>query len=449
MIFNEEQFNKFIEESEDSKKFNSWCELFENGKLEFENIGHKISFLNSLGLFFSDKLSKTYKPEIIFKQNDTQYRATYYFEYALYVYENECEKNHDFENRLIKMIYVNLGVEYSKQYRILEALSCYKKALDIDPKFSMALFNRAILLNKIHLINYYCDIDKFYSYVMKDMYSVNTDKLECSIEAYESVLNKYLSFRCKLKICNQNSTKTFKMCKSNVTSYVNFCLHNDLFLNPLNSIDFFVEAKRDVLILENLPKEIIPLYEEVVEYYKYLRKKVYKIRKNKKNNDILRDCIEVFKGIYSIFDKIAYIISKNCKLNLKENNINFHKIWNAKINELDDTKLLDIKNVWLYNLYWLKKDFVPDKSELAESINKFMSPEFQNFVKLRNRLEHRVENISQFDFQDIYKKTLGILKVMRNAILDLNWFLHDESHSFLLDDNGKRNVNLCILPELF
>lgn len=449
MILNKELFDKFIEESEDSKKLDIWCNRFENGELEFDNIGYKISFLNSLGKNYSDRLSETGKIEIIFKQNYIHYRATYYYEYALYVYENECDKNYYFEDRLIKRIYVNLGVEYSKQYRILEALSCYKKSLDIDPNFSMALFNRAIVLNKIHHIKYYCDINKYYLCVMRDMFLVDNNKLECPIEAYEFVLNKYLNFGSELILREQDITKAFKICRGKVDNYENFCLHNDLFLNPLNSIDIFVEAKRDVTILENLPKEIIPLYEEVVDYYKYLRKKIYKFRRNKKNNDILRDCIEVFKGVYSIFDKIAYIISKVCKLDLKEKEINFHRIWNAKICGSVDKKLSDIKNVYLYSLYWIKSDFMPDRDKLNDSINRFMSPEYQDFANLRNRLEHRVERISQFDFQEIYKKTLGILKVMRNAIVNLNWFLYDESYSALYDDSGKRNFDLCFLPEVF
>lgn len=92
---------------------------------------------------------------------------------------------------------------------------------------------------------------------------------------------------------------------------------------------------------------------------------------------------------------------------------------------------------------------MPDRDKLNDSINRFMSPEYQDFANLRNRLEHRVERISQFDFQEIYKKTLGILKVMRNAIVNLNWFLYDESYSALYDDSGKRNFDLCFLPKVF
>lgn len=449
MIFNREAFYKFIEESKDLEKLDIWCNRFENGELLFDNIGCKISFLNSLGKNYSDRLAETGEIEIIFKENYIHYRATYYYEYALYVYEKECDKNYSLENSLIKRIYVNLGVEYNRQYRVLEALDCYKKALDIDPEFSMALFNRAIVMNKINHIKYYCNIDKYYSCVMRDLFLVDNDELECPIEEYESALNKYLRIGTELIKCGRDVTKTFKISRSKVDSYENFCLHNDLFLNPLNSIDFFIEAKKDVIVEENLPKEIISLYLEIVEYYKYFRKKIYKFRRNGKNNVILRDCMEVFKGVYSIFDKIAYIISKACKLNLKERDIDINKIWNGKIYGTVDKKLLDIKNVYLYSLYWIKGDFKPNKNELNDSINKFMSPQYQDFANLRNRLEHRVESLSQFNFQEIYEKTLGMLKVMRNAILNLNWFLHDESYSVLYDDSNNRNFNLCLLPEVF
>lgn len=117
---------------------------------------------------------------------------------------------------------------------------------------------------------------------MKDMFLVDNNKLEFPIESYESVLDKYLSFGSELILCEQDIAKTFKLSRGKADNYENFCLYNDLFLNPLNSIDFFVEAKRDVEILENLPQEIVPLYEEVVDYYKYLRKKIYKFRENKK-----------------------------------------------------------------------------------------------------------------------------------------------------------------------
>lgn len=45
MLFKKELFYKFIEDSKDSEKLDIWCNRFENGELEFDNVGYKISFL--------------------------------------------------------------------------------------------------------------------------------------------------------------------------------------------------------------------------------------------------------------------------------------------------------------------------------------------------------------------------------------------------------------------
>lgn len=59
MLFKKELFYKFIEDSKDSEKLDIWCNRFENGELEFDNVGYNISFLNSLGKNYSDRLAET------------------------------------------------------------------------------------------------------------------------------------------------------------------------------------------------------------------------------------------------------------------------------------------------------------------------------------------------------------------------------------------------------
>lgn len=60
------------------------------------------------------------------------------------MYENDLAKSFYFEDNVIKGIYVNLGNEYMRQFRLFEALECYNKAICIDPNFGLAYFNRAL-----------------------------------------------------------------------------------------------------------------------------------------------------------------------------------------------------------------------------------------------------------------------------------------------------------------
>lgn len=444
MNFNIDVFEKFIDEENTQENLTTWRKCFENSEIDFSNVGLKISFLNSLGIKYSELIRARETVDVFCRNRKELYYPAYFYNYALYVYQTECKRSSNYEYAFIKTIWVNLGNEYANQYRLLEALSCYQKAIDIDPAFDMALFNRAICKQKLSNARFYCDMFQYYNELACDLFAVDKKSLESGIEEFRNLKAKYEDIGLKMFLANPIAAKKqFTLTTSSRDTYLNWVLYNELFLNPINSLNYFNEAKSDIIIDTNLPIEILELIKEVFDYYIYLRKKLFLLR-NKNDLQSKRDCVELYKSIYSIFDKIAFIIAKAFHLKIDEDKINYSSIWS------DEFGLLNIKNVYLYDLYWLQQEYRP-RNRLKNNdveINNLLAPQYREFVKLRNQLEHRVEPITDYDFSFLFNKSKSLMKVIRIALLNLNWLLYDEQNPSLYLSTGERNTDLIFLPEI-
>ncbi len=444
MIFDKDIFDKFAVESVDESSLDAWRTKFENSELEFSNLGYKISFLNSLGLKYSELIASQNLIDIFCRSDKKSYYPAYFFNLALFVYETECECCPEFEFGMIESILVNLGNEYANQYRILEALDCYQQAIDINPSSAMALFNRAICMHKMANASFYCDMLKYYNELVANLSAIDSDDLENGAETYQYLVEQYQKLGRALAECNPDlNAQLFSLTRCTRDNYSNWLLYNALYLNPINSLNIFNEARKDIIIDAYLPADSSRMLNEVFDYYKYLRKKLFLLR-DKGSVTSMRECVEIFKSAYSIFDKIAYILAKAFKLNIKESAINYTTIWEAKYG------LLEYKNVYLYDLYWLQQEYRPNRNLKANEvdINPLLAPRFREFVRLRNELEHRVEPISKYEFHYLYGKAKALLQVIRKALLNLNWVLHDEQNPALYNEKGERNKALYFMPEI-
>lgn len=452
MDFNEVAFKQFIEGETTEEKLEKWKNQYENNELTFSNVGYKISFLNSLGLKYSELLQikvasldedeQAQAVNIFCRNKKELYYPAYFYKCALHVYREECPLSYEYEYDFIKQILVNLGNEYANQYRLLEALSCYQQAIDMDPSFDMALLNRAMVKQKMSMMQYYCDMDCFFNELTADLFAVDKEQLHSGQDYFEYISERYQELEKEFFTQNPDfNSKEFHLMDQIGDDYTKWVLFNELFLNPLNSIDYFEEACCDSLIGCMIPNNILALLKELFDYYCFLRNKLFSIS-NRDDEYAKRECIEIFKSAYSVFDKIAYVIVKVFNLNIEEERISFTSIWTEE--------LFSIKNVYLYDLYWLQQEYRPRKKLKGNDIdiNILLASPFQEFVELRNRLEHRVESVNNFKATYLYEKTLAIMKVTRIALLNLNWLIFEEQNPSLKNADGTRNKDLFVLPEI-
>lgn len=158
----------------------------------------------------------------------------------------------------------------------------------------------------------------------------------------------------------------------------------------------------------------------------------------------------MFQNLYSYFDKIAFFIYKFYGLTGKEFKVDINTIWNMK--DTDRNNLLKYKNQFLYNIYWLRKEYREKTNDKQDhmNINELLSPDAQDYADIRNTIEHK-----QFSFRQIddllylnpnllYNKTIKLASVIRNMILSVVQLVRTERQ--LTDPKtNKRNFDLVYL----
>jgi hypothetical protein len=247
--------------------------------------------------------------------------------------------------------------------------------------------------------------------------------------------------------------------------------NNGLALHHLNDIFSDMEVAYDPLHLPSLIEEvgssIIPRYHGVFNQIKqeyvsarfwiyeglvnrdvhYSDKKVYLV--NTLDYPVYGMRIEqikaAYRSVYSIFDKIAYFLNKYLSLGISENLISFHTLWYEKKGgkDLQRDAVVEIKNnnYALNGLWWIYKD-LRNKTVYKD---KHIDPLLSKISKVRNAMEHRyLKILDYFDdnmsnesnriddyaynigFEDFEKLTIGLLRLTREAIIQLTMIVQIE-----------------------
>lgn len=189
----------------------------------------------------------------------------------------------------------------------------------------------------------------------------------------------------------------------------NFYLNNRLFLNPLNNFEKFVEASIEELEDLNIDKNLGKMFYEIVEDYKFCRYKVYCYRNEK--NVTKREMSMAYSYIYSIFDKIAFLIKRVLDLNISDDCVGFTKqgLFNVKLNK-SDIKFSSLQNNNILPLYLIMKQ-VRGKQDLSDALK---VGTFEH-NELRNTIEHK--SLILVDDNKLKRNSLEILQKARDAIL--------------------------------
>lgn len=362
-------------------------------------------------------------------------------------------------------IHTNLGNLFDHVGRFIEAQRQWSKALIYQNKYAMALANQA--KGFYEFASYQFDPGHKYIMLIRAAQllrsAIETGLPKYAKDSFVSLYNKLLRSLGR----NENTmpenipVKEFSLGRSkDERLYRRWCLHNQLFLNPLNEISELSAFAHDILTLPPLDTKGLKspiyhaLFNEIKQEFVFSRYLLYRSRepRDKFVNKALHviDTLDYpeyglhiqqlktsFRIAYGIFDKLAYFLNEYLQLGVQKDSVSFRKIWHTKHkNGLHlRQEFLSRPNWALRGLYWLSKDlYEPD--EYAETLE----PQSKDLRIIRNHLEHKclrvfwmladdkcgevgsskqrldrvTYNISK---EDLEEKTYRILSLVREAIV--------------------------------
>lgn len=442
------------------KDIECFSHQYSNGELSFETIQHEISFLYNMGLFYSEYYETHDIIELIFRKEDKYYLAIFYYLKAIKLYEENkdtLDKDVDFIFEIIRRLYVNIANEFSNQFRSISALYYFRKALDIDNCFDMAIGNFALGIEHHNPLigldkDKYCLVFNLLYELYLDLHLENLDsgyKFFASKNLqYKKTQAAYIEAMVQGKDANYDPYAYFTDIDDISKTYENWCIKNTLYLNFVNDLGDYEEAKFDIN-LNNLNNELdltkaqLCSLNNLFSLYVLERRKIYK-HKNPDNNESSLELAQVFQCLYSYFDKIAFFIYRYFGLTGKERAVNINTIWDMK--DEDGNCLTEYKNQYLYNIFWLRKEY-RGNSQDGIKINELLSPDAQDYADIRNTLEHKefsfekIDGLTYLNPEFLFNKTVKLARVVRDMILSIIQMVKTERALFDSSTN-KRNLDL-------
>lgn len=444
--------------------------LFEKYKKEayfFYNLSEEIAFLYNLGLFFSEHYEKSINLkqeeyiQYIFRNANDYYYSIYCYLQGIKIFENNIDTlryDESFIDETMKRCYVNLGNELSNHFRTIDALHYFNKAILLDPNFSMARGNRAFCLEKHSPFIDFNEQDKVFNYIHDEYWAIDITEIEnggklflTKLLRYDTLKKNYLDSLIQGQDPHYSPLNLLCSIDYNKESYENWCVKNILYLNFLNDYWSFEEAKFDINIddfgtdrkISETSKEIV---NNMIKNFVSLREDFYK-NINSDVEDYYR-LANIFCSLFSFFDKVSFFLYKHFELippNNNERRVNMNSIWNCRNSK--GHKLLDHKNTFLFNLYWMRKEY---RDENDIELRNFLLPDAQELSDYRNYLEHKAFSFNEnselyfINPQLLESKALRLIQLARNMILSIIGLLDIDSK--LIDQKtGNRDINLTIL----
>lgn len=362
-------------------------------------------------------------------------------------------------------IYTNLGNSFSYIGRFVEAQEYWNKAIGVQPKFGMAIGNKAnglsfygrVLYDNIH--NNLFQVSA-YHYFAEALRFPNTLHAEAAqgFQHFHDGLQQYISQNFPEEYLKGfPDLNRFDLGDDEeLRSYRQWCLDNKLFVNPLNDLGNFSDACHDCLNLptltlpSNRPPACINLYNQIKQEFGTARYSFYLSGLNGKphfsDEDVpLIETMETvrysyyleqlkisFRLAYSILDKIAYLLNDYLELKIEANRVSFRGLWYIKQQKTELRPFFTSSDNWaLRGLFWLSRDLYENDSDF-ETV---LEPDGKEVAAIRNYIEHKGFKIlpdsvsfiaGMFEEPDISyeisrsefeRKTMKLLKLTRAAMI--------------------------------
>lgn len=171
------------------------------------------------------------------------------------------------------------------------------------------------------------------------------------------------------------------------SDYATWVTNNGLWLNPLSGISPKLNCNKDDLTLFHNEQNITDFFNAIKADFRYCRWLFFDTLENEDEFSVQRKK-SAFKEAYSIFDKVAYLISTIYNLdNANHPRLSFSRMW---YNKLDKNKGLNpvftgTKNLMLRALFWVSKDIYLNE----DGFKNMIEPKAKEINNIRNFVEHR------------------------------------------------------------
>jgi len=129
-----------------------------------------------------------------------------------------------------------------------------------------------------------------------------------------------------------------------------------------------------------------------------------------------------FKSLYDTLDKIACFINDYLGIGIPETKIDFRRIWYSEMKtKAMHKKITDTKNFSLNALFEMHRDFEEGPYKKLRDTRNALTHRFVNV-----RMFQEAEDAGNMTEQTLFKQTLELAKLTRNAIIYLLQFVYIE-----------------------
>lgn len=431
-----DEFNKAADEYIDSGDLISLHELvnrFSEHDYSFAHPFFEASYLYSLGNCYS----ALYRRENVEWYSDDLMKSVISYRKALYALPDikfgDAKGLIDAINELKSMIETNLANCLSSQGRVLCCIPHYNKAIMLDNN-PVAIISKA--RNELFVADSIFDFSHseyhyFTAYELIQKGISNIDRLypeqRYPLEPGGTLFNHKEIFEANYNINDFDYFKEFeeRFKSKKQKEYLEWCAENTLFLNDLNDCCDYQIVYQDVF---SLPPFIHGIngaltmheelsyhgnYDEIKDDYCYARFLIFSSKdisdeachmfnstfqhvddmSHSINNMKVAQYKSAFRAIYSLFDKIAYLLSRFFDLNdiKHDRRLSIDNLFRNFNYKGDDwrphDKLKDSDNHFMHALFYILKDL--RKVGKSDVVSKWFDPNAVAFSEIRNAMEHR------------------------------------------------------------
>jgi hypothetical protein len=333
-------------------------------------------------------------------------------------------------------INTNLANIHDTLGRPIKALYHWNKVIKSKRKFGMALANKGNCLiyhGKYSIANE--NFRRFYLQVgYRDLkegsqYQVDSGAKQIYVKRINDFENNYL------KVLETPISIPITKTKLD-DNYVQWCLTETLFLNSILDIESYPYAIYDNISADLKDEELNNFFIQIKEEFRLARSFFFQANGIKLQSYEFNSGVEykkiAFRILYSLFDKIGYLINTYYTLGIPNKKVDFHSLWyleQKKANGLRED-FINNKNLFLRGIYWISKDLFHNTNGFKDNL----SPDAKDIDTLRHYLEHRsfqigetskpkfTYSITESEFDD---KILSLLRLTRECIMyfiySVNW----------------------------
>jgi LA2681-like HEPN len=310
----------------------------------------------------------------------------------------------------------NLGSRLRVAGRAIEALEYWRRALEVQPHFGMALCNRARILANYGAALDDPNVSALFMWMAHNEASaalaptaLYTDASDERTKESTKTLTEWIESQIDVAGVSASNPLVFQdtSATEDERNYRRWCLINGLFVNPLNDLGPHTVAASDSMGLAqhvvrvDAPHRFESFYDQMKQEYVSARWLLYEgltsTPPHFSDRDVLLAATEpkpslslaieklkaAYRISYSLFDKMGFFVAAYMELGIPEKKITFRTLWRTGENK-PIRKEFDLTGNWGFcALYWLAKDFSEkENDEVAE-------PQARRLSDIRNHIEHK------------------------------------------------------------